>query len=149
MGNRAVITTNLKPNTTGIYLHWNGGRDSVEGFLAYCYAKGYRDPSYDTTYAMARLCQVIANFFGGELSVGIGKISSLDCDNGDNGLYVIGKGWKIVKRKYAPAREQRQYDILEMMQAINAKMPRNERLSLAKMKKERMKYVLQLTGESK
>lgn len=28
MGNRAVITTSDKK--MGIYLHWNGGRDSVE-----------------------------------------------------------------------------------------------------------------------
>jgi hypothetical protein len=38
MGNRAVIT--LKPhegksygNQVGIYVHWNGGRDSIEAFL--------------------------------------------------------------------------------------------------------------------
>ena len=35
MGNRAVITASLSndpqtSNDIGIYLHWNGGRDSVE-----------------------------------------------------------------------------------------------------------------------
>ena len=30
MGNRAVITDIEKK--VGIYLHWNGGRDSVEAF---------------------------------------------------------------------------------------------------------------------
>ena len=46
MGNRAVITTkeNFENNGIGIYLHWNGGRDSVEGFLEYCRRKGYRSP---------------------------------------------------------------------------------------------------------
>jgi hypothetical protein len=34
MGNRAVITDNKQ--RIGIYLHWNGGRDSVEAFLKYC-----------------------------------------------------------------------------------------------------------------
>ena len=34
MGNRAVITTPDKK--IGVYLHWNGGRDSVEGFLQTC-----------------------------------------------------------------------------------------------------------------
>ena len=32
MGNRAVITTQeylTNPDTIGVYLHWNGGRDSV------------------------------------------------------------------------------------------------------------------------
>ena len=33
MGNRAVITTRKDLKDIGIYLHWNGGRDSVEGFL--------------------------------------------------------------------------------------------------------------------
>lgn len=41
MGNRAVITTSKAPDVSGakdlgIYLHWNGGRDSVEAFLKYC-----------------------------------------------------------------------------------------------------------------
>lgn len=39
MGNRAVITTerNLLSNSgLGVYLHWNGVRDSVQGFLEYC-----------------------------------------------------------------------------------------------------------------
>ena len=37
MGNRAVITTkeNMDNNGIGIYLHWNGGRDSVRAFLKY------------------------------------------------------------------------------------------------------------------
>ena len=37
MGNRAVITTkeNMYNNGVAIYLHWNGGRDSVEAFLEY------------------------------------------------------------------------------------------------------------------
>ena len=72
MGNRAVITTsefmNLHEdiqfsNELGVYLHWNGGRDSVTAFLTYCKLKGYRPPETDC-YGWARLCQVIGNFFG-------------------------------------------------------------------------------------
>lgn len=50
MGNKAVITTDrdsldvAKSNEIGVYLHWNGGRDSVEAFLAYCKLKNYRKP---------------------------------------------------------------------------------------------------------
>ena len=37
MGNRAVIgfeqDKKRDKKSVGIYLHWNGGRDSVEGFL--------------------------------------------------------------------------------------------------------------------
>ena len=36
MGNRAVITTKPELTEVGMYLHWNGGRASVEAFLAYC-----------------------------------------------------------------------------------------------------------------
>ena len=73
MGNRAVITTSTdinvsESNDIGVYLHWNGGRDSVEAFLLYCKLKGYRTPEYDN-YGWARLCQVIGNFFGGGLSI--------------------------------------------------------------------------------
>ena len=61
MGNRAVITTEDKQ--IGIYVHWNGGRESVETFLAYCDMKNYRPPETDC-YGWARMCQVIGNFFG-------------------------------------------------------------------------------------
>lgn len=34
MGNRTVITT--AERKIGLYLHWNGGRDTVEPLLRYC-----------------------------------------------------------------------------------------------------------------
>ena len=46
MGNRAVITASTAPDAPSIYLHWNGGRDSVEGFL-----KAARDLSIKGTSA--------------------------------------------------------------------------------------------------
>ena len=100
MGNRAVITTkeNFNNNGVGVYVHWNGGRNSIEAFLTYCKLKGYRDPANDC-YGWARLCQVIGNYFGGDCSVGIDICRNLDCDNGDNGVYII-KNWEIVDRKY-------------------------------------------------
>ncbi len=61
MGNRAVIAT--KQKDVGIYVHWNGGRDSIEAFLLYCRIQCFRPPNEDI-YGWARLCQVIANFFG-------------------------------------------------------------------------------------
>lgn len=68
MGSRAVITTPKRE--IGLYLHWNGGRDTVEPLLRYCELKGYRAPSADS-YGWARLAQVAGNFFGGTCSVGI------------------------------------------------------------------------------
>ena len=128
MGNRAVITTreNWKHCGVGVYLHWNGGRDSVEAFLKYCDLKGYRSPDQDC-YGWARLCQVIGNFFGGSNSVGIDTIWHLDIDNGDNGVYII-EGWNIVDRYCFDGQEQDAYDLNEMLLAIDDKMPEDEQI---------------------
>ena len=128
MGNRGVITTeeNFEKNGVGVYLHWNGGRDSVEAFLAYCDLKGHRQPELDG-YGWARLCQVIGNTFGGTLSVGMDNVKSLDCDNWDNGTYLI-KDWKIVGRKYHERGEQNSHDFREFMHHINDHQPESERI---------------------
>lgn len=125
MGNRAVITTRNKD--LGVYLHWNGGRDSVEAFLKYCELKGYRPPERDC-YGWARLCQVIGNYFGGGLSIGIDKYEKLDTDNGDNGVYVI-EDWKIVDRLFIDWPEQNEYDLISMLKDINNSQPDSEKLS--------------------
>ena len=101
MGNRAVITASTSRTTgVGIYVHWNGGLESVLAFLHVAKERGYRDPAYDTTYAMARLCGLVCEFFGlkSSISVGIGQLKELDCNNRDNGVYVIGAGWTIKSR---------------------------------------------------
>lgn len=128
MGNRAVITTqhDYQRNGLGIYLQWNGGRDSVEAFLKYCELKGYRTPTSDN-YGWARLCQIIANFMGGTTSIGIDTISNLDCNNWDNGVYIID-GWEIVRRDYHTWGEQNEYDLLEMLKAIDEAQPENEQI---------------------
>lgn len=124
MGNRAVITTRDKQ--IGVYLHWNGGRDSVEAFLKYCELKGYRTPERDC-YGWARLCQIIGNYFGGELSLGIDKYEKLDRDNGDNGVYII-ENWKIVDREFIDWPEQHEYDLISMLRDINNHQPEREKL---------------------
>jgi hypothetical protein len=121
MGNRAVITT--EEEKIGVYLHWNGGRDSVEGFLAVCEELGHRQPEKDH-YGWARLCQVIGNYFEGTASIGIDTLDKLDCDNGDNGMYII-KDWKIIGRKFFDNRkEQKEYKIEEMIQDIKDAQPK-------------------------
>ena len=129
MGNRAVITT--EKEEIGVYLHWHGGRDSVEAFLAVCKKLGHRSPESDC-YGMARLCQVIGNFFGGTTSLGVDKVGNLDCDNGDNGMYII-RGWEIIGRKffnnrseqkgYELASEQKGYELAGMIKDIEAAQP--------------------------
>ena len=129
MGNRAVITTQeylTNPDAIGVYLHWNGGRDSVQAFLLYCKAKGYRPPNEDC-YGWARLCQVVGNYSGGGLSIGIDACSRLDCDNWDNGVYII-EGWEIVDRRFAPEEEEQDRDLLEMLRKINKARPPKEQL---------------------
>lgn len=128
MGNRAVITTEKKD--LGIYLHWNGGRDSVEAFLRYCDLRGFRPPDSDE-YGWARLCQVIANFMGaGGLSVGISPYTDDSrMDPGDNGIYVI-RGWEIVDRVYpwGGFEEQDEYPLDMMLKEIDAAQPADQQL---------------------
>ena len=132
MGNRAVITT--KQKEIGVYLHYNGGRDSVEAFLTYCKLKGYRCPE-DDNYGWARLCQVIGNFFGGECSVGIDLYDNLDTDNGDNGVYII-ENWEIVGREFYEGEEQNTYNLDEALEEINSRMPADEQIYLGLAKEE-------------
>ena len=122
MGNRAVITT--KEKKLGVYLHWNGGRDSVEGFLKYCKDKGHRPPEKDC-YGWARLCQVIGNFFGGTCSVGIDILDNLDRNNGDNGVYII-ENWEIVGREFFTGHEQQEYPLDEILKEIDETQPKEE-----------------------
>lgn len=134
MGNRAVITTreNFENNGVGVYLHWNGGRDSVVPFLLYCKFKGYRAPSSDC-YGWARLCQVIGNYFGGELSLDIDTVDHLDCDNYDNGVYIID-GWEIVGREYFDGAEQDGYPLDEFLVDLDESQPPKEQLGEEKIR---------------
>lgn len=123
MGNRAVITTEKKE--IGIYLHWNGGRDSVEGFLTYCKERGFRSPE-DDNYGWAALCGVIYNFFGCDgMSLGVDKYENLDTNNVDNGVYVI-KNWEIIDRIFNRHGEQTGKDLKKMVDAIKKAQPKKE-----------------------
>lgn len=128
MSNSAYITTkkNYEIGGIAIYVHWNGGRDSVEGFLKYCELKGYRAPNADG-YGWARLAQVIGNFFGGTVSVGIEYIRPGFEYCSDNGFYII-EGWKIVDRKNPPLFEQKNWTLNKMLFDIDNSMPKEEQL---------------------
>ena len=94
MGNRAVIIEKGKPE--GIYLHWNGGRDSVEPILYY--AKNFLNIESTLLTSNLRKFEFIA------LCIGLNPEYSefyehLDCDNYDNGVYVINKDYEIIERR--------------------------------------------------
>ena len=123
MGNRAVVTFANKnqlekylndasrpmhlegyvkdhPYAIGVYLHWNGGYDSVKSFCMACKELGYRNPVGDD-YGIACFVMLVRNFFGIDgLSVGVDVLSRLDCDNGDNGVFVVDDEWDIIGREY-------------------------------------------------
>ena len=130
MGNRCLIVPKGQKNL-GVYLHWNGGVDSVTAFLEYCKIKDYRPFGGKNAdgYGIARFCQVVGNYFGGGLSIGIEAITTeLTEDYAeayDNGIYIID-GWEICKRICPSGREG--YDLMEMLIDIDKSQPEEEQL---------------------
>lgn len=127
MGNRAIIKP--KNSDIGVYLHWNGGINSVTAFLEYCKLKGYRNfgGEYSDGYGMARFVQVVSNFFGGSDSIGIvsNVKETVDYAKGlDNGIYVID-GWDIVKRICGNDTVEN-YSIQDMLISIDKAQPIKE-----------------------
>ena len=102
MGNRAnVIFTNGERISPCIYLHWNGGPESVYAFLA---ELDRREVRPDAEYEAARFTQIVGELFDertrGGLSLGILNgpksidavaLSLLMTDQGDNGFYVFDR----------------------------------------------------------
>lgn len=135
MGNRAVIKCKEGKSGVGVYLHWNGGRDSVEGFLATCDIRGYRSPETDN-YGWSHLCAVCVMFFGFDgLNIGIDVVDRLDQDNCDNGVYII-EDWHIVGREfYRYDKEQQNYDLLEFVTELDEEFPKELQLGAEEVKK--------------
>ena len=103
MGNRCGIllkgvSEEITPDTPVIYLHWNGGLASVKAFLRAGKYFGVRCGQYGS----ARLVQIIGNFFGGTLSLGVEPFINLKHWNEDNGLYVV-ENWKIINQHNKPS----------------------------------------------
>lgn len=132
MGNRGVIT--FKDTTIGVYLHWNGGRDSVEPFLTYAKLKGLPCPrKADPLAGLPGLLAILVNFFGNDGSCvsleNVGdKHEDVDLDVADNGVYEV-EDWKIIDRYGMENRsEQNHHDFHEMLDEIDNAQPEAGRL---------------------
>lgn len=101
MGNRGVITPSMQPSAPSIYLHWNGGRASVEAFLEAARRLGLRRLAEDPTADMDRLAELIArHYFGGAVGFTVyrQKLENADTSNMDNGTFVIDRGLRVIHR---------------------------------------------------
>lgn len=103
MGNRAVITFSTANNAPSIYLHWNGGRASVEGFLTAARQLGLRHAptAQAQTEALDNIAEMLARYFF-RCNVGMNvyrlHFAGADRDNGDNGTYVLDQDLQIFAR---------------------------------------------------
>ena len=95
MGNRAYVIFEDKESKSfspAIYLHWNGGPESIYAFLDELDRRGVRS---DQEYEAARFAQIVADYFmPDQLSVGVMSGPSSAADLGrwakeDNGLYLV------------------------------------------------------------
>lgn len=120
MGNRAVITT--LGNEKGIYLHWNGGYDSIKPLAYYSYYFLEEEKNeLEKFKEVAKYC----NFNPEENS-----LLKLDFDNYDNGLYFIKNGKIVGRAFYHYNAEQNEHNLYEFLQFINENMPLCYRLDL-------------------
>src|SRR5947209_40290 len=109
MGNRAhviFVSKNGHPPSPAVYLHWNGGPESVYAFLG---ELKRRKALGTPDYAAARFAHVVGDFFdsneAGSLSLGV--VNGPDAitpealapyDHGDNGIYVVPTDGGPVRR---------------------------------------------------
>lgn len=103
MGNRAVIAFRETKTAPCIYVHWNGGRASVEAFLAAARDLGIRHIDNPAEF-FPRLKSVILSFLGG--SVYLETYGSADRDNWDNGVFLIDADLNIRGRRFARGSEE-------------------------------------------
>lgn len=101
MGNRAVISVNTNNESPSIYLHWNGGPESVLAFLSVAKELGVPDPATDEQGFIDGMYNLIDKRFFKGSSVYRQPIREADCDNRDNGHYVVGKDFAIERRLHS------------------------------------------------
>ena len=108
MTERAVIAfegANRDSTLTGVFLDIGGDVKTVEEILSYCHRRGHCAPDTNPELAMTWIIYEAVNKFiaytgASRMPVLVGPCNTLDCDNGDNGMYIIGSNWGIVDRLY-------------------------------------------------
>lgn len=119
MGNRAVIAFGTKPESPAVYVHWNGGWESITAFLEVASVWGYAGllDKYEQAEGVAK---VIQNFFGETTKVDVGVLEELDTDNGDNGTYYVeakrGAFWIVERSGRVNGVVPKDYSILPFSQ---------------------------------
>lgn len=119
MGNRAVVIEFGKKE--GVYLHWNGGRDSVYPMLYY--AKNFLTETSSLLESNLKKFEFIAFCLGLNPEYS-DNYNELDCDNYDNGVYVINKDFKIISRMFMNYEEQDNYNFVDFLIFIDENMPK-------------------------
>lgn len=120
MGNRAVIIESRKRE--GIYQHWNGGRDSIEPMLYY--AKHFLNDDSNLFENNLKKVAFISMCCGFRPEYS-NDYDNLDCNNGDNGVYVINKDFDIIERRFYKYSEQNNYKFEDFLIYIDELMPKN------------------------
>jgi hypothetical protein len=92
MGNRAIVHFKNDDDKHGIYLHWNGGPESVLAFLKVMEERKWTRMDY----ASARFTAVVSEFFdaSGDCSgLSLGILENKDCGaaDWDNGLFQVSR----------------------------------------------------------
>jgi len=103
MGNRCTITfedDNQQQHPVMLYLHWNGGLESVLAFVSYTWDTFERGRGDVYTF-QARFCQVVGNYFPNGLSLYGHSLAEANPWITDNGHwhFRIGKdGFELLNR---------------------------------------------------
>jgi len=141
MGNRAnviFVDKSGKSISPCVYLHWNGGAESIYPFLDELDRRSVRA---DQNYECARFISIVADFMNfnclTSLSLGVingpKKINStelkkLHTDSGDNGIYVVCRqGDRKVRRfKGAYSKVDGEYIIMKEISVEDVELERVE-----------------------
>lgn len=143
MGNRANVVfadKEWRELSPAIYLHWNGGPESIYAFLAELDRRNIRA---DQCYEAARFTQIVGDFFdGGDriggLSLGLAnvpegdnlaeRLNKVQTDPGDNGFFVVCReaGGRMVRRFVEEYRDEKgnQYPEPRLVEMTDAKVKR-------------------------